>query len=75
MKLWLHVILVAAMACGMAACGNKGRLKSPTQIEAAEAKKARQQEQEAAKKAKRKAKAAEESPVESPVESPAQELQ
>lgn len=41
MKLLLHSVVVASVALSLSACGNKGRLKTPAQIEAAEAKKAR----------------------------------
>ncbi len=37
----LHIVLLGVIACNLAACGTKGRLKSPAQIEAEEAKKAR----------------------------------
>jgi predicted small lipoprotein YifL len=41
MKTLLHSILVLSLVLGLSACGNKGKLKSPAQIELGEAKKAR----------------------------------
>ncbi len=43
MRIVLHLLLVGLLACGLAACGNKGKLKTPSQIEALEAKRARKQ--------------------------------
>jgi len=34
-----QLLLLAMIACGLCACGNKGKLKSPTQIQEADAKK------------------------------------
>ncbi len=39
----MHVLLVLAVAGGVSACGNKGKLKSPTQIQVQAEKKARKQ--------------------------------
>ena len=36
MKLMLQWLMVAVLACGLSACGNKGKLHSPTQIQNAE---------------------------------------
>ena len=41
MKMLMHVMLIAALACGLTACGNKGKLKTPTQAKMEEAKKAK----------------------------------
>ena len=46
MRTLLHMLLVAALACGLSACGNKGKLKSPTQIQFEAAKKARKEARE-----------------------------
>ncbi|MBY0408161.1 MAG: hypothetical protein K2Q01_10750 [Rickettsiales bacterium] len=43
MRAWLHIVLVCVFACGVSACGNKSKLKSPTQIEVQEEKKARRE--------------------------------
>ena len=42
-KTLLHCAIVATLVCGLSACGNKGRLKSPSQIETSEAKKKEKQ--------------------------------
>jgi len=36
----LRLSMIVFLACGLSACGIKGKLKSPSQIEASEAKKA-----------------------------------
>lgn len=40
MRFLLNLILIASLTCGLAACGNKGSLKTPAQIQAEEKKKA-----------------------------------
>ena len=47
MRALLHGILIALFACSLTACGIKGKLKTPTQVQLEEQKKARK----AAKKA------------------------
>jgi predicted small lipoprotein YifL len=39
MRLLLHALVIAALSMSLTACGNKGKLKSPSQIEEHEAKK------------------------------------
>jgi len=46
-RIWLQLLVIASVACGFVACGNKGKLKSPTQIEEAEAKKEKKKGKEA----------------------------
>lgn len=41
MRYLLQLMVIVSVAAGLAACGTKGKLKTPTQIEAAQAKKAR----------------------------------
>lgn len=65
MKLALQLLLVTMMACGLTACGNKGKLKTPSQAAAHEAKKAEKlakqtKETPAQKKAAKAAEEAEE---------------
>jgi len=43
------ILLVAMLACGLTACGNKGKLKSPSQIEAEQKKEAAREQKKAAK--------------------------
>jgi predicted small lipoprotein YifL len=40
-KVIMQLCLIGVMACGLSACGNKGKLKSPSQAAASEAKKER----------------------------------
>lgn len=42
MKLF-YALMVVSLLSGLSACGNKGKLKSPAQVEAEEAKKAQKQ--------------------------------
>jgi predicted small lipoprotein YifL len=41
MRPLLSLLIVAMIACSLPACANRGRLKSPAQIEAAQAKQAK----------------------------------
>jgi len=41
MRMWVPLLLLAAMTCGLSACANKGPLRSPSQIASDEAKKAK----------------------------------
>lgn len=50
MRLFIQLLLVLSLALPTVACGNKGRLKSPTQIEEEAAKKAARDAKEAKKK-------------------------
>lgn len=61
MRVLLQIFLVAALACGLTACGTKGKLKSPSQI-------AYEKEKEARREAKAAKKAAEEQPKKEPAE-------
>lgn len=46
---YAHIFLAALLFCGLTACGNKGKLKSPSQIEAEQAKKDAKEKKAAAK--------------------------
>ena len=59
MRQWIYALMLATLACNLSACGTKGKLKSPSQIEAEEQKKARKEEKE---KATQEEKAKEASP-------------
>jgi predicted small lipoprotein YifL len=50
MRMFIQILLVLSLALPITACGNKGRLKSPTQIEEEAAKKAARDAKEAKKK-------------------------
>jgi predicted small lipoprotein YifL len=50
MRLFIQLLLVLSLALPTVSCGNKGRLKSPAQIEEEEAKKAAREAKEAKKK-------------------------
>ena len=52
MSRFLYVALAMVAAFSLASCGTKGRLKTPDQVAADEAKKQRKAEKEALKKAK-----------------------
>ena len=39
----LQLLLAAALTCALVSCGNRGKLKSPTQIEEAKEKEAKKQ--------------------------------
>lgn len=52
MRLWIQAMVIACMAFGLSACGTKGKLKSPAQIEIQEQKKAEKKAKEEAKKKK-----------------------
>ncbi len=39
MRQVLHALVIVSLLCGLSACGNKGKLKTPTQVQAMEAKK------------------------------------
>ncbi len=57
MKYLVHVMVFAALATGVSACGHKGKLKTPSQVELEEQKKARKEakkEAEAKKAAENK---------------------
>jgi len=41
MRVLMQVFFVVALASGVSACGNKGKLKSPTQMQVQDEKKAR----------------------------------
>jgi hypothetical protein len=47
-KIFFHLMLAGVLACGMSGCANRGKLKSPSQIAAAEAKKERKRAKAAA---------------------------
>lgn len=51
MRIVLHAVIMISLALGVAACGNKGKLKTPSQIEAEEAKKAQKQKKAEQEKA------------------------
>ncbi len=55
MRIFIYVMMALVLSSAVTACGNKGSLKSPSEIEAAEAKKAKKE----ARKEKRRAKEAE----------------
>jgi hypothetical protein len=59
MRLLLQLLLVLSLALPTLSCGNKGRLKSPTQIEEEAAKKAAREAKEAKKKQEAESKPAE----------------
>ncbi len=62
MRSVLQALLAVTLLCGVTACGTKGKLKTPSQIEADEAKKARKAQKKEARKAP--AEAVEEVPAE-----------
>jgi predicted small lipoprotein YifL len=41
MRILMHGVVVLALVCGLSACGSKGKLKTPEQIQADAAKKER----------------------------------
>ena len=47
LRILAQLCLVVVLACNVAACGNKGKLKSPTQIQVSEAKKAKKKARQA----------------------------
>lgn len=53
MKYMMHVLLLVAVSVGVTACGHKGRLKAPAQIEAEQQKKARKEAKKAAEQNKK----------------------
>lgn len=65
MRLLLNILLVMSLSLGTAACGNKGKLKTPTQAKIQEEKRAKKKEKRAAEAAKEAAKTA---PQETPEE-------
>lgn len=40
----MHIVLLCVLTLGVASCGNKGKLKTPTQVKTEEAKKARKED-------------------------------
>gem|GEM_PF-6483772 len=80
LRIIVQWIMVGALLCGLSACGNRGKLKSPSQIEASEIKKENKkikldrkktaEKKETEKVAESPAESVPESPVESLAESP-----
>ena len=56
---WLVITCAALLVCNLSACGNKGSLKTPSQIEAQEIKKARKEAEKQKKSEAAKAQDAE----------------
>ncbi len=53
MKCMIHVLLLVAVTVGVTACGHKGKLKTPSQVEAEQQKKERKEAKQAAKESKK----------------------
>lgn len=66
----LQWVLAGMLVCGLSACGNKGKLKSPSQIQAAEEKKERKRIKLEKKEAAKKKPEQPAEPLELPAESP-----
>ena len=74
MRMVLNITLVALLVIGLTACGNRGKLKSPAQIQHEQEKKARKEAHAAAKKAEEE-KSAEPAPATLPPPEATDEVQ